>query len=144
MTTPDMTRSEILDSPAVRMLNLLIDKKAQEMVLYGTMLQTRAGSDRANSQNSGDGVSVRTYDERKGKEDGFGYVVVPVSAHNANDLRDYCDRLIKLDQEINELQRAKLNLVRDCDFNDGGAAQIAVFGRLVDNNWDDQDKPVGA
>jgi hypothetical protein len=125
-TPPIKSEEDVFESEAVKLLNYMIDRKAQELIMWGNILKSQATENETSKYP--DTVGVRTYNEGKRGHGPEKNVPIPVSKHQAEKMLVTCQKIIALETEINELQRTKLRAARDYDFDDGGALQEALWG----------------
>lgn len=118
-----MTEEEIINSSAFKVLNHMIDTKANHIVSYLPWFK-----DEVNRLFSEDAaykgyITTRTYEEGATKID------MPVRLHDLKSLVARLNQVIDYEEEIAELQRQKLRLLNDYDFTHGDdSEQKKIFG----------------
>lgn len=119
LSREQQTKAKILKSQAFKVLNHLIDSKAQNLLFTLGIITTRFQY--ATEQK--DFVRVRTYEE------GEDEVELPLAMHELKSIRNFIDEVLSEETQINELQKQKLRLLNDYDFTGGDdSEQRLIFG----------------
>ena len=120
-----MTEQEIMESSAFKVLNHMIDQKAEYITNYLPWFKDEVNRlfDREQEAKCKDYLSTRTYEE------GDTNVELPVRLHDLKSLVERLGEVFKQAEEINDLQRQKLRLLNDYDFTHGdNSEQRKIFG----------------
>ena len=118
-----MDKNEIINSSAFKVLNLMIDEKADYIVRYLSYFKDEVNRLYDPETKYKGYIRTRTYDE------GDADIDLPVSLHDLKSLIDNLTDVIKGAEQIGELQRQKLRLLNDYDFTHGDdTEQKKVFG----------------
>jgi hypothetical protein len=119
-----MDNKEILESSAFKVLNHMIDEKAEQIVAYLPYIQEEVN--RIYNDKSG---NILTYLQTRTYEEGDDTVNIPVALHQLKRIGEIIDDLLKAEEEIRALQRQKLRLLNDYDFTKGDdTEQKKIFG----------------
>lgn len=125
-----MTEQDVINSQAFKVINLLIDQKAEELRAYMLSFQDRVN--RAfEPQKYGAVVRTRIYCENP--RDNREYTELPAQPHEFKDMSYSLGQIQSLEREINDLQKLKCRLTGDWDFCQGDFSDmIAVFGEKIE------------
>lgn len=117
-----MTNQEIINSPAFKLLNHMIDEKLRYIQTY--MPYILVSVQRSFSE-SGYKTTVCTRTSQEGEV----YVDLPAGLSALQMVAENIQDLIKVEEEIHELQRQKLRLLNDYDYTRGDdSEQKKIFG----------------
>lgn len=118
-----MNEQEIINSSAFKVLNHMIDKKADYITRYLPFFKDEVNRLFEPETKYKGYLSIRTHDEGATKID------LPVSLHELKSLVERLNDVFKQAEEIGDLQRQKLRLLNDYDFTHGDdSEQKKIFG----------------
>lgn len=125
-----MTEQDIVDSQAFKVINLMIDQKADELERYMLGLKDRTEILFREQKYP---PAVRTRIHCENPRNNGAYTALPAHPHEVKDLQHYLDTIAALEKEINELQKMKCRLTGDWDFTNGDTSDMeAVFGEKIE------------
>ncbi|SRR6266446_3772302 len=121
-----MTEQEIINSEAFRAINLLIDKKAEELESWIENFKDRV--DRAFMKKGYVNTRVSSESKSRGRKE------LGAEIYAIKELFDIIEYIQKDEVVISELQRLKLRLLNDYDFTHGDdTEQRKVFQNELEN-----------
>lgn len=118
-----MTEQEIIQSSAFKVLNHMIDEKADYITRYLPWFK-----DEVNRLFEPE-TKYKGYLRTRTHEEGATEIDLPVSLHDLKNLVERLNEVFKTADEIGDLQRQKLRLLNDYDFTHGDdSEQRKIFG----------------
>lgn len=118
-----MTEQEIINSSAFKVLNHMIDEKADYIVNYLPFIKDEVNRLFDGGTKYKGSLRTRTYEE------GSTEVDLPASLHDLERIAEMIQNVIRSEKEIGDLQRQKLRLLNDYDFTHGDdSEQKKIFG----------------
>lgn len=118
-----MTKQEIIKSSAFKVLNHMIDEKANYVVTYLPFIK-----DEVNRLFDPE-TKYKGYLRTRTHEEGATEIDLPASLHDLKRVAEMIQDVIRSEKEIGDLQRQKLRLLNDYDFTHGDdTEQKKIFG----------------
>lgn len=118
-----MTEEEIINSSAFKVLNHMIDEKADYILRCLPFIK-----DEVNRLFDPE-IKFKGYLRTRTYEEGATEIDLPASLHDLKRISDLINELTSAEQQIGDLQRQKLRLLNDYDFTHGDdSEQKKIFG----------------
>ncbi|HEY9656878.1 MAG TPA: hypothetical protein V6C65_00335 [Allocoleopsis sp.] len=127
-----MTENDVINSQAFKVINYLIDQKADELKGYMIGFQDRV---KIMFRDHEYAPMVRTRIYEEDPKNGGRNFQLPAPCLEFKDLQHYLDTIQRLESEINGLQTFKCRLTGDWDFTKGDTSDMeAIFGEKIEGH----------